>query len=198
MRSDRLWVVIDHIDDVSLRGISRCWSMRHGNNITEAFDERRPIWQRLLRMRHTEMSLLQWQWEQWACYKGSQIRTTPLRFPISYHEPPRHARQSMSYSTGIMTQGVHDTWMKAGFAAGSNRVRYGTTGYWWSGRNGITVSCDKDCQDGTVAGPAIEKNVETHIYRSVCVSGFSVKRMTAIRNGFGGICYEDMTIWRGG
>ena len=44
------------------------------------------------------------------------------------------------------------------------------------------------------ARPATEKNVETHIYRSVCVSGFSVKRMTAIRNRYEGICHEDMAM----
>ena len=71
------------------------------------------------------------------------------------------------------------------------------TGLWGiGGVGGTALRCHviKDCQDETAARPATEKNVETHIYRSICVSGFSIKRMIAIRNGYGGICHEDMTM----
>ena len=53
---------------------------------------------------------------------------------------------------------------------------------------------DKNYQNEIIAKFAIKKNVKTHIYRSMCVLKFSIKRIITIKNDYKGIYYKNIAM----
>ena len=156
-----------------------------------------------------EVSLLQWQREQWACYKAvkyEQHRYGILHYlylrvpetakriatePVPWHnECMTHGWKAGRLYAQRRSHGTKSAWThgwKAGWLIGFATLR--STGYWawdvWTMM--IAVSSDKGND------VAAEKNLEMRVYRSVYLFRFSVKKDDCDKEGYGG---SAMRTWR--